>query len=43
MNCPIIYKPAYMVWPIIAIHGHHGYFGEEHVKGHCQTKQLNNY
>ena len=37
MNRPMIYSPAYVIWPIIAINGYYGYFGQEHVQDHCQT------
>ena len=34
----MIYSHAYVVWPIIIIHGHHGYFGKDNVKYYCQKK-----
>lgn len=37
----MIYSHAYVVWPIIIIHGHHGYFGNDNVKYYCQKNAIN--
>jgi hypothetical protein len=29
-----------MVWPIITLHWYYDYFGQDHVKDHCQKENL---
>lgn len=40
MNHAMNYKPAYADWPIVTIHGHYGYIGQDRVKKYGQIVSL---